>query len=72
VRQRLANLATTVTVWENDNFRVQDPAERASRYAHVWGDDVLAALSRSLWAGFDAISPDLTATEVVDRLQRHT
>lgn len=72
VRQRLANLATTVSVWANDGFQVQDPERRASRYEHVRRDDVLGALSRSLWEGYDAISQDLTAAEVAGRLKRHS
>ena len=70
-RQRLANLATTVTVWANDGFRAQDPAQRASRYEHVGHDDVLASLSRTLWEGFDAVSPTLTSTDVAGRLESH-
>lgn len=70
VRQRLANLATTLTVWANDGFRAQDPTERASRYEHIRGDEVLASLSGSIWAGFDGVPPEITAADVVKRLER--
>lgn len=70
VRQRLANLATTLTVWANDGFRAQDPTERASRYEHIRGDEVLAALSDSIWAGFDGVPREITAADVVKRLER--
>jgi 2-polyprenyl-6-methoxyphenol hydroxylase-like FAD-dependent oxidoreductase len=70
-RQRLANLATVVTVWANEGFGVQAPAERAARYAFIRGDEVLGPLSGSLWAGFDELPQHLTDADVSARLSAY-
>ena len=67
-RQRLANLATELTVWANEGFRVQDPAERAARDEHLRRDDIFAALSSSIWAGFTRVPQNVTAADVAERL----
>ncbi len=68
-RQHLANLAVAQEVWANEGFRAQDPAERASRYARIRGNDVLAGLENSFWRGFDSLPTDITAREVAALIQ---
>lgn len=71
VRQRLAHLATAVTVWVHDGFSEQDPELRASRRAHCRQDDVLAPLGNTIWSGYDTLPQDVTASEVATRLDSY-
>ena len=71
VRQRLANLATAVTVWAHDGFSEQDPELRASRTAHCRQDGVLAPLGDTIWSGYDGLPQDVTAAEVATRLDSY-
>lgn len=68
MRQRLANLGTMLVVWAKEGFAAQDPEVRASRYRHIRGDDVIAKLSGSFWAGYASLPQDLTAVDVAARL----
>jgi 2-polyprenyl-6-methoxyphenol hydroxylase-like FAD-dependent oxidoreductase len=68
VRHRLANLGTDLEVWVNEGFRVQDPAERAARFARTQRDEVLKVLSESSFAGLDSLPQDLTADQMWARV----
>lgn len=70
-RQRLAHLATAVTVWAHDGFSEQDPELRASRTSHCRQDDVLAPLGNTIWSGYDTLPQDVTAAEVATRLDSY-
>lgn len=67
-RQHLANLGVALEAWANDGFSAQDPAARATRYEHIRGDEVLAAIEVSFAAGFDDLPSDLTRDEFDRRL----
>jgi 2-polyprenyl-6-methoxyphenol hydroxylase-like FAD-dependent oxidoreductase len=68
VRQRLAGLSVDLEIWANDGLTVQDPALRASRYAHIRDDEVLAALEMCPLTGFEALPSDLTGDGLAERL----
>jgi 2-polyprenyl-6-methoxyphenol hydroxylase-like FAD-dependent oxidoreductase len=71
-RQRLANLGVALQVWANDAFAVQDPAQRAARFAHIRNDEVLAALELSFATGFEALPQDLTHADLLARIEGQT
>jgi 2-polyprenyl-6-methoxyphenol hydroxylase-like FAD-dependent oxidoreductase len=71
IRQRLANLGVALEAWANDGFAVQDPRERAARYEHIRGDEVLARIESSFAAGFEDLPADLTRHEFDRRLRPH-
>ena len=68
IRQRFAKYGTQLEIMANAGFVVQDPAERADRYARIAQDPVLQAVSDSYAAGFDALPANLNDTEFDRRM----
>lgn len=68
-RHHLAMLATKISVWGNDGYNVQEPAERAARWTRVEKDELLTQLDDSTWVGYDRLPEVVTERDVELRLE---
>jgi 2-polyprenyl-6-methoxyphenol hydroxylase-like FAD-dependent oxidoreductase len=66
-RQRWANVSNALEVWANDGFSVQDPTERAARYAQIRADEILSVHEHLSFTGFDDIPDNVSAEEIEAR-----